>query len=140
MNTADKGTFSPRRKPPLDVRVVAYYLYLLGFLNLALALLLGSGIAKPVGPVSILAGTIQITGGLTLSLYVLCTGVWDLVCAWGLVRRAEFAWWLSLMFQIYWSIEWVVTHAKYPLAAEICIAINTAIVVWLLFRRRLYLG
>ena len=139
MNSTDGCVVSRRSKPPLDVRIVAYYLYLMGFLSLAMAVLLGSGIAKPLGSFAVLAGTVQITSGLIYSVYTLCISSCNLLCAWGLMRRVKFAWWLSLISQIYLSVEWVLTYSKYPCAAHIIGVVNMAIVVWLLFRRGLYI-
>ncbi len=134
------GTIVHRTRPPLDVRVVAYYLYFGGFLALTLSLLLIIGVAKPADNESrrVLLGTMVLDSGSTQAVYTLCIGGCTLFCAWGLMRRVKFAWWFALVYQIYFVIDEIVVFPPYSIYRVISMALVMALIAWLWFRRKLY--
>ena len=140
METADQQIHeaASKGKKPLDVRIVAYFLYGIGFIRLAISILLASGIAEPAEPYHVLLGSVVISSGPADAVYVFCTGLWRLFCAWGLMRSAKFAWWSTLLFFVYDSTDAAFTFRMHPTNALTWIALDMAIIGWLWFRRRLF--
>jgi uncharacterized membrane protein YczE len=135
-----KGTIVRKTLPPLDVRIVVYYLYSFGFLEFGLSLLLGIGVAKPVGdaPWRVLLTTVVLTSNLAQGVYTFSMSCITLSCAWGLKRRMKFAWWLALIYHVYLAIDGVFVFAKYPVNTAIGVAMTAVVIVWLWLRRELY--
>lgn len=133
------GTIVYKSRPPLDVRIVAYLVYVCAFLQLGVGLLLATGVAKPVDASwPILCGAIVLTSKGALVACQFSLGVCTLFEAWGLMRRMKFAWWLLLASTIYAMAEAVSHLAKYPVSAGIGIATGLPFFAWLWFRRELY--
>ena len=135
----DSGVISHARKVPLDVRIVAYYLYATAVLFLVLGAYAAIGSAEPhVRP--ILLGSVIVTSRLTDSVETLASGIGFLFCAWALMRRIRFAWWFSLVFLFYCLTDAALVFSEYPLAlGGGSIAIDIVLIAWLFFRRGLYL-
>jgi len=137
-----KGTIVHRRLPPLDVRIVAYFLYGMGFLLLALSLLLSIGVARSPESHRVLLGTVAVASGTVEAVYRSCTSVCTLFCAWGLLRHTKFAWWFTVMFHMYlWAdaaLSSPASFSRYPLNMAIGGAISMSLFAWLWYRKELY--
>jgi predicted anti-sigma-YlaC factor YlaD len=137
---ARKGTIVYKSRPPLDVRIVAYFLYGVGFLQVVFSVLLGAQVGKPVGIETrrVLLGTVVLSSALADAIYMLCLGTCHLFCAWGLMRRAGFSWWFALAFFIYYLIDEAFLFPKHHAVVLIGGAMGIALIAWLWFRRERY--
>jgi hypothetical protein len=139
-----KGTIVYKNRPPLDVRIVAYFSYFWGFFTLVVSLLLGAGLAKPASdaPWRVFFGTTVLANGTTQGIYVFCTSCCTLFCAWGLMRRVKLAWWLTVLCSMYYWAEAAVSapglFSQYPVNTAIGAAISISEFAWLWYRRELY--
>ncbi len=131
-----KGTIVDKSRLPLDVRIVAYYLYAMGFLFFVLSLLIGTALAESQ-PRRMLLGSVVIASRLADSVDNLAGGLGFLFCAWGLMRRIRFAWWFSLIFFVHCSTYVVLVLPQFKVDVA-SIAIDAALIAWLWFRRELY--
>jgi lysylphosphatidylglycerol synthetase-like protein (DUF2156 family) len=133
----DSGVVSLARKVPLDVRIVAYYLYanaLLCFVSIPFVV---SGSSEPQSH-RVLLGLVLIASTLADSVYNLTTGICYLLCAWGLMRRAQWAWWFSLIFFVYASTDALLFLPGHRVTVAMSVAIDIALITWLWFRRDLF--
>jgi hypothetical protein len=136
----NKENHSLIKKSPIDVRIVSYFLYAIGFLQMALSMFLITGIGR-LGANQIrraLFGTILLSTELSFAIYMLCTGFLRLLCAWGLIRYRKFAWFLMFIYCIYDIMDMIYLYSTDKLNASFGLIINTAIIIWLLFRRSQY--
>ncbi len=139
-----KGAIVYKSRPPLDVRIVAYYLYFGGFLGLALSLLISVGVAKYADDASrrVLLGTVVLASRSAEAVYLVCISGCNLFCAWGLMRRVKFAWWFTVIFNIYWWVDEALSFprlfAQYPLNMVVTVVFGILLFAWLWYRRELY--
>jgi lysylphosphatidylglycerol synthetase-like protein (DUF2156 family) len=135
-----KGAIVYKSRPPLDVRVVAYFMYLGGFVALAIGLLLSAGVVKPADDASrrVLFGAVVLTSSTAEAIYLFCTSGCILFCAWGLMRRMKHAWRFALIYNAYNATDSMLVFPKYPVNAAIGIVIVATIIAWLWFRRGYY--
>jgi len=132
-----RGGTSRERKTPLDVRIVAYYLYANSLLFLSLSFFIATGVASPQ-PHRALLGSVMVTSRLADSIDKLTAGTLFLFCAWGLMRRVGFTWWFSLIVFIYGSTNALLVLPEQQIHVAISIAIDIVLIVWLYLRRDLY--
>ncbi len=144
MTTELKGkyikTFSHKTKIPIDVRIVAYFLYAIGFIQLVFSILLITGIGRLGEDYTrrILFGTVLLSTKLNFTIYMLCLCFVHFLCAYKLIRVRKFGWWFTLAYNIYYIIEDMFLFQQHTLNAFISLVISIAIITWLLFRRQLY--
>ncbi len=133
-------TISGRSKAPLDVRIVAYLMYLQGFIGL-MASFLAFTASSELPPRRVLFGSVIITSNLVYSVYGLALSVSALFFGYGLMRGIRFGWWLSLGFCVYGLTDTVLVFRlfrEHPIAVPIIVVLDTLEIVWLLFRRKFY--
>jgi len=135
--TSDRTT-SGKARPPLDVRIAAYLLYVGGSLQLALTFLLMTPVALPGAAHRVFLGAVTITTNTAEAVYLLCMAACNLVCAWGLMRYHKWAWWFTVTYSIYYSTDAALILPNHQLSTAITFAINAALIAWLWFRRELY--
>lgn len=137
-----RGTIVHKSRPPRDVCIVAYLLYGIGFLLLVLSLLLTIGPAKSPESHHVLLGTVAVTSGTVEAIYLSCKSVFTVFCAWGLMRRARFAWWSTVIFHVYlWAdaaLSSPESFSRYPLHMTVGGAVSISLFAWLWYRRELY--
>jgi len=134
-----KGAIVYKSRPPLDVRIVAYYLYSLVVFRVVLAILLIGGVIESAESHRVLFGTVVLSSSLSDAVHAFLTGLYYLLCAWGLMRRIKWAWWFSLLFILLFSSpDGAFTFPKHQVNAVICVATDMALITWLWFRRELY--
>jgi hypothetical protein len=129
---------SCRRRPALDVRVVAYFLYVSGSIQLVLTLLLATPMALPAEAHPVFFGVLVIDSNAAEAVYQLCMAVCNLACAWGLMRCLKWAWWFTLAYSVYYSIDAALILPDHQISTAITFAINAALIAWLWFRRQAY--
>ncbi len=143
----DTETYIPQKKTcyyktkvPVDVRIVAYFLYAVSFFQLAIGcfLITGMGRLEPNFTRRVLFGTVLLSTELYHSIYTLCMGSVRLLCAWGLIRGRKFVWCLTLIFFVYELIDMLFLFPQDELNGSIGIIISITIIIWLCFRRKLY--
>jgi hypothetical protein len=139
LNGEHSKVFSCKTKIPIDVRIVAYFLYAIGFFQLACSCLLITGIARLGDITNHLSFGISLPSAeLSISILILCLGFIHLLCAWGLIRSRNFSWWLLLIKEMYYIIVGVFLFQVHRLNALIGLGISISIIAWLFFRRHLY--
>ena len=140
LNGEHSKVCSHKTKIPIDVRIVAYFLYAIGFIQLVLSILLITGIGRLGDNHTrrVLFGIILLSSELDFTIYMLCLSFVHLLCGWGLIRKCKFIWWFTLIFQINYIIDGVFLFEQHKLVALIGLGIDIAIITWLCFRRQLY--
>jgi lysylphosphatidylglycerol synthetase-like protein (DUF2156 family) len=139
-----KGAIVYKSRPPLDVQVVAYFLYFLGFLELAVSPFWSVPLARHAhhAPRHVLFGILTLAGGPTEAIYAFCMGAGTVFCAWGLMRRISFAWWFTVVFHIYGWVDTALSFSQWfsrsPSGMVLSIALGIAMFTWLWFRREFY--
>jgi len=145
MENKENGTLNESssiiHKIPIDIRIVAYFLYVIGFFQLAFSILLITKIGHLGDNYTrrIFFGTILLSTELNFSIYMLCLAFAHLLCAWGLIRINKFFWFFALIYSIYYLIDGAFLFQQHRLTALIGIGISIAIISWLCFRRQLYM-
>jgi len=139
-NSEQNEASSYRTKMPVDVRIVAYLLYAIGFFQLTVGCFLITGMGRLGTNYTrrVLFGTVLLYTELSHSIYTICLGFVHLLCAWGLIRGRKFSWWLLLIYYIYYIIDDVFLFQQHRPIALIGFGISIAIITWLCFRRQLY--
>jgi uncharacterized RDD family membrane protein YckC len=132
-----KGAIVYKSRPPLDVRIVAYYLYFIVFCRVALAILFASGVVKPAESHRVLFGTLAASSPLSHAIYWFLIGLCYFFCAWGLMRGIKLAWWFTVLFVLYESTDTAFMFPKYHYAAVDLVG-KMVFIGWLWFRRELY--
>lgn len=132
---------SSMHKIPIDIRIVAYFLYIIGFFQLAFSILLFTKIGHLGDNYTrrIFFGTILLSTELNFSIYMLFMAFTHLLCACGLIRINKFFWFFALVYSIYYLIDGAFLFQQHRLTALIGIGISIAIISWLYFRRKLYM-
>ena len=130
----------PKTKIALDVRIVAYFLYGIAFLQLACVVLLVTGVGRLEDGYTrrVFLGTILLSTEMAFVVHLLCMSSVDMLCAWGIIRRLRAGWWFALIYSTYHLVDTASLFPKHRIAALLGIAIVVAIIIWLLLRRRLY--
>ncbi|OHB63918.1 MAG: hypothetical protein A2Y77_13630 [Planctomycetes bacterium RBG_13_62_9] len=136
------GPISPKVGLPLDVRIVARILYVIGGLAVLRAILLCTGNMKAAEPYRVLFGTVVLADGLMQAVQSLFMGIFYLLCDWGLRRGMRFVWWFLMVYQMVYSVYpliWgVFVFPGHSVAVAITIAVRISFIAWLWFRRELY--
>jgi lysylphosphatidylglycerol synthetase-like protein (DUF2156 family) len=130
-----------KQKTPIDLRIVVYITYTLGFYLLVVNALLLTPVARlGENGWTILFGTVTLSTKLYCAIYGSIFGFLHLICARGLMKRLKLAWWAILIIKIY---ELPNTSFSYPktqiVFALIWTFINVTIIIWLLLRRKLFI-
>jgi hypothetical protein len=132
------GVDSHGTKPPLDVRIVAYFFYIGGFAGVLASVSLCSGLIEPDEPYRAFLGTVVLANGLTQGTYALFTALCFLFIAWGLMRAVRLGWWFTMTYMVYCTTEGLLQLPGYPVLVTISFVINILSIGWLWFRREFY--
>jgi len=88
-------------KAPLDLRIIPYYFYFIGFCRIGFALVLLSGLARPAEPHRVLFGALALSSSLSDGIFMFLAGLSYLLCGWGLIRRVKWSWWFTVILLFY---------------------------------------
>lgn len=128
-------------KTPLDLRIIVYILYVIGFFQLAVSGLLITPFAR-LGESErhILFGAITLSTKFPWIIYMSIFGISRLLCAQGLMRRLKLAWWATLIINLYELSDMFFSFPKNKLNALVFVGtfINLSIIVWLFLRMKLF--
>jgi len=140
VNGAHSEAGSCRAKVPVDIRILAYFLYAVGFFQLACSVSLITGVGRLGGNEMrrVFFGIVLLSTELDFAIYMFCMGFAHLLCAWELIRINKFGWWFTMIFSLYELIDAVFLFPKHKLVASIGIVIGIVIITWLWFRRQFY--
>ncbi len=139
-----KGAILHKSLPPMDVQIVACYLYFFGFLELAVGLLWSITPAGSADHASrhVLLGTVVLATGSAEGIYMSCMSAGTLFCAWGLIRCIKFAWWFTVIFHIYgWvdtALSFPQSFSRSPVSIVGSMVLGLLLFTWLWLRRELY--
>ncbi len=129
-------------KMPLDVRIVAWLCFIGGFMGLGVVLLLATGSMHFAADYTrpIVFGAFSIASDLSSGIHALVTGIASLVCGYGIMKGLKFGWWLTLIYSINNIGDSVLLLLSYehdnPAIIGMCISL--ALIIWLVYRRRLF--
>jgi hypothetical protein len=135
---ASGGTTSGRSRPPLDVRIVAWFYYAAGAIGALLGILSCSGATEPEEPYRVLFGAVVLADGLTQGVYTLFTALCYWFIAWGLMRGVKSAWWFAMIYFLYCLAEGALPFWGYPAVVATGIVVYISLIGWLWFRQGLY--
>jgi len=140
LNGEHSKDFSYKTKIPIDVRIVAYFFYAVGFTQSAFGILLITGIGRLGENYTrqVFFGAVLLSTKLNFTIYMLCLGFAHFLCAWELIRRRKFGWWFTMVYHMYYIIEDIFLFQQHRLNVFIGFIISIAIITWLCFRRQLY--
>jgi hypothetical protein len=133
-----RGTIVYKSRPPLDVRIVPGFCFLVALGQVPLGILFLSGVTKLAGTYRVLFGAVVVASEKAAGVYALFVGICWLFCAWGLHRRMKFSWWFATIFSAYYLTDEALQFARSPRDFVIGAIIQISLIAWLWFRREFY--
>lgn len=127
-------------KVPLDLRVVMAIGIFSCIVDLGSAILLMVGIfhVPASAPRPALFGMFVIASDLSAVIYAFVNGLASAGVVLGLWRRAPWGWWYVLVYMVYGVGATAFVARLNPVSATITIVLDISIIVWLLYRRELF--
>lgn len=124
----------------LDIKIVGFIVGLAFFLFLLLGLLFLSGLAHvPIRDVRpALFGILSLVSDIQFGLYFFCIGIIGIFSAYGIVKKFKVAWWSLLILLIDRLLNGLLMLPDYIVSISIGSGLSVAIIIWLVYRRRLY--
>ncbi len=143
MDTQAESEFTQKRlgrRMPLDVRIIACLFVAGAIMTFFMVALSFFGVLhfNPDYSPSVLFGLISLDSDFTSATYYSLSAVLELICAYGLITGRAYGWWLQLIHSAILFFDAILLYSHVPTAATLSMAIVLAIVVWLMYRRRLY--
>ena len=128
-------------KAPLDVKIIAWFSIIVGIIVLLLGILLITGIAHtlPDHPTKVLFGIIALASDTTNAIYTLIIGAMDFITGYILKKGKKIGWWLAFIGSIYGIPNYILLgFSEHKISALIGILMSLVIIIWLIYRRKLY--
>lgn len=143
MDTQDECEFTQGRldrRMPLDVQIIAWIIVASAIISIFSIVLLLCGLIRFPSGYSrpILFGLTSLDSNLSSGIYSSVTAALDLICAYGLIRGQAYAWWLVLILYLCGLADTLLIYFEAPITATLSLCMTVAIIVWLVYRRRLY--
>jgi len=129
-----------RRKMPFDARIIGWWLFATAFISFLFGFGLLSGLWHiPSGyDQTVIFSMVSLTSDLSSGIYSILGGLLCLVAAYGIIRGYKFGWWLMLICSIINISDSTLIFSHHPVTSIIGICIGLGIIIWLVYRRRLY--
>ena len=136
----DDSLGSPKRAP-VDVKIVVGLVLLSALIEFGLLLLIltGAAHAPAEAPGRVLLNTITLSTDFSTGLCSAVRVTVFLIGAYGLLRLRRWAWWFVLGVTALGTADSALASGTYPVAGGLSILFGTAIMIWLVVRRRLFL-
>ena len=126
-----------KTKSPMDLRIIVYLLYAVGFVQLLFGVLLVTGVGRTEGYTRrVLCGAVLLSTDTAWATYMFCAGLAQVLCAWGLSRKEKLAWWCALLLSICYLVDGMFLFPQQGLVALIWVIIELGIIMCLWFRRK----
>jgi hypothetical protein len=128
-------------KAPLDVKIVAWFFIIVGIIGILLDVLLIIGIAKSASgsPRKVFFGAFNLISGTSNGMYFLMIGTMNFITGYILKKGSKIGWWLAFAGSINGISDSILLgFLEYKNSATTGIFINLSIIIWLLYRRKIY--
>jgi len=135
-NTVNEGL----RKLPIDVKIVSWILIVIGMIGLLFVVLTIIGIArKPIGYSRLAAlGFLRLDTDLSYGFYNFFFSILHIIAGLSIKKLYKFSWWLTLIVLLYAVSDSILIYHDHPPFFTFDIALSTAIIIWLFWRRKLF--
>ncbi len=125
---------------PLDVRIMGWIFFAASVVWLLIGLLLFTEISHiPPGDQRLtFFGMITLTSDMSFGMHSLVISLTGFLSFYGIMKGHRFGWWIALFLCINGCSDSILVFSQHRVAAVISILMSIGIIVWLVFRRRLY--
>ncbi len=127
-------------KLPLDARIIGWFVFYGAITTLIVSVLLIIGFGQPFSSSRKTAvfSLVSVDTELSYGIYLSCIGLVNLVAGYGIAKGYKFGWYTMFISLICFIIDLTLRLSDDFIIIFVCISINLAFLVWLIWRRRYY--
>jgi len=137
---AKEDSYTSGMRVPICLKIISWFLIIVSVFQISLASLLASGISY-LGDNSgrlILFGLLSLSSELHFAVYMFIMGGIALFCGIGLLRKNKLAWWVTLIYSIYYLSDGILLLKVHYVSGLSGCVIDILIILCLLWKKQTY--